>query len=219
MTTLNIPSGYSWEDFELCRIPEHLHESAMRCIAEGDVEGFLFLTCSPGRMGFFIDNEVPLWEMGLYEKGLLFAFTSVTMDNRHFPLHQIRRLFRMADRERLLAAGDPLPGKGPFTIYRGVSGRGSKRWIRGMSAFHSQYRPPTLPLRRRPPVLTSQSRLLSQLQSPAPLFGPMPASISRTPSTSRPPAESLLSIGVLSRPIGSRLIWTKAPESLAATQA
>ncbi len=133
MTTLNIPSGYSWEDFELCRIPEHLHESAMICIAEGNVEGFLSLTSSPDRMDFLIENEDLLLDRGLYERGLLFAFTSVAMDNRHFPLHHTRRLFRMAKRERLLAAGDPLPGRGPFTIYRGVSGRGSKRWIRGMS--------------------------------------------------------------------------------------
>jgi hypothetical protein len=33
----------------------------------------------------------------------------------------IRELFETADKDRLLAAGDPLPGDEPFTIYRGTS--------------------------------------------------------------------------------------------------
>ncbi len=31
------------------------------------------------------------------------------------------------------AAGDPLPRRGPYTIYRGVSGRGSARYVKGIS--------------------------------------------------------------------------------------
>ncbi len=39
----------------------------------------------------------------------------------------------MADRERLRAAEGPLPGPGPFTVYRGVAGRGRQRNVRGFS--------------------------------------------------------------------------------------
>lgn len=39
-----------------------------------------------------------------------------------------------ADRKALRAAGDPLPGPGPFTVYRGVSGEEpEERRIRGLS--------------------------------------------------------------------------------------
>ena len=46
----------------------------------------------------------------------------------------------MADSERLRACGDPLPGHGPFTIFRGVAGRGSARRVRGLSWTGSQER-------------------------------------------------------------------------------
>lgn len=42
-------------------------------------------------------------------------------------------MFALADRDLLLSAGDPLPGPGPFTIFRGVSGRTQARRIRGLS--------------------------------------------------------------------------------------
>jgi len=45
----------------------------------------------------------------------------------------IRFLFELADRERLLQEGDPLPDDGPFTVYRGVAGHGAKRRLRGIS--------------------------------------------------------------------------------------
>jgi hypothetical protein len=42
-------------------------------------------------------------------------------------------LFSLADRARLLACGDPLPGAGPFTVYRGVAGHGPARRVCGYS--------------------------------------------------------------------------------------
>jgi hypothetical protein len=38
----------------------------------------------------------------------------------------------MADRAKLLAAGEPLPGAAPFTLYRGVAGNTSARRVRGI---------------------------------------------------------------------------------------
>ena len=44
----------------------------------------------------------------------------------------LRGLLADADPHRLRAAGDPLPGPGPFTLYRGVHGRGPARKVRGL---------------------------------------------------------------------------------------
>lgn len=45
----------------------------------------------------------------------------------------LEEFFLEADPDKLLAAGDPLPGPGPFTIYRGISGGGEERRERGFS--------------------------------------------------------------------------------------
>ena len=45
----------------------------------------------------------------------------------------IQFMFDWADRDKLRAAGDPLPGPGPFTVYRGVGRERSERQVDGMS--------------------------------------------------------------------------------------
>jgi hypothetical protein len=77
------------------------------------------------------DNATLLQRRGLYERALLRAF----IDTNHatFSLSDLRQLFETADRARLRAAGDPLPGSGPFTLYRGVAGQEPHRRVRGLS--------------------------------------------------------------------------------------
>jgi hypothetical protein len=77
------------------------------------------------------DNRSLLQGRGVYERQLLFAF--VHSNHVHWSLAALRELFRSADRARLRAAGDPLPGHGPFTIYRGVAGHESARRVCGLS--------------------------------------------------------------------------------------
>lgn len=49
-------------------------------------------------------------------------------------MSELQELFGSANREALRAAGDPLPGPGPFTVYRGVSGEEhEERRVRGLS--------------------------------------------------------------------------------------
>jgi hypothetical protein len=44
-----------------------------------------------------------------------------------------RSVLALADKTKLRAHSDPLPGPGPFTLYRGVAGIGARRGHRGMS--------------------------------------------------------------------------------------
>jgi hypothetical protein len=64
---------------------------------------------------------------------LLVAYEKTRTNFSGWPLAGVKLLFRIADRKKLLESGEPLPGDGPFTIYRGVSGRGAARRIRGIS--------------------------------------------------------------------------------------
>jgi hypothetical protein len=66
-----------------------------------------------------------------YERELLSAF--IRTNHATWTIPNLRHLFRKADPARLRAAGDPLPGSGPFTVYRGVAGRGRDRLVRGLS--------------------------------------------------------------------------------------
>lgn len=77
-------------------------------------------------------NRSVLKSRGFYERALLDSF--VRTNHAHWALSELRELFESADRKALRAAGDPLPGPGPFTVYRGVSGEEpEERRIRGLS--------------------------------------------------------------------------------------
>lgn len=71
-------------------------------------------------------------QFGILEDAFLHAITA-TRTNNHVDHALIDSLVKRLDRARLLAAGDPLPGSGPWTIYRGVAGHGRARRIRGYS--------------------------------------------------------------------------------------
>jgi len=78
-------------------------------------------------------NQGVLKVQGAYEPALLSAWIDTRTNHHYVPRWVVDDLFRSADRERLRAAGDPLPSVGPFTLYRGVSGRGRARRVRGIS--------------------------------------------------------------------------------------
>lgn len=77
-------------------------------------------------------NVSLLKELDLYERGLLDALIA-SRTNNYVHRDKIPLLIEHADRAKLLAAGAPLPGPGPFLLYRGVAGRGSARRVRGLS--------------------------------------------------------------------------------------
>jgi hypothetical protein len=105
----------------------------MTALENRDALGFLIKASNEYSLDLVYWNISTLQSLGIYEVTLLHAFTATRTNNRKWPIHELRYLFEAADRARLKAAGDPLAGSGPFTIYRGVAGRGPARCVRGFS--------------------------------------------------------------------------------------
>ena len=114
-------------------IPAQLRAEAVTRWKAGDAVGFLILAGNTYALDLVVYNMQALKASGLYEEALLPAFIATSTNNAHWPLTDLRKLFQEADRERLRAVGSPLPGPGPFTIYRGVAGKGRARRVRGLS--------------------------------------------------------------------------------------
>ncbi len=108
-------------------------KQAVTAIETGDVRLFLMSASNEHSLDLVWRNVDTLKGRGLYERALLCAFTATRTNNRGWSLDALRLLFRIADRDVIRAIGDPLPGPGPFTIYRGVAGNGSARRVRGVS--------------------------------------------------------------------------------------
>lgn len=106
---------------------------AKEALAKDDVLSIIRYMPNTRCLGFVVDNIQALKSHGLFEKALLYAYTITRTNFSNWSVFVINYLFNLADRKKLLECGDPLPGDGPFTIYRGVSGRGPARRIRGIS--------------------------------------------------------------------------------------
>jgi len=111
-----------------------MEEEAQKMLSQGDIEGVLGLLGDGARLDFVCDKAPMLREHGLFERALLDAWTGARTNIRNWSPSFTKSIFgKIADRERLLAAGQPLPGKGPFTLYRGVAGLGASRRVHGIS--------------------------------------------------------------------------------------
>jgi hypothetical protein len=114
-------------------MPESLRSGAITALCAGDVEGFFCAASNEYSLDLLSRNMSALQDAGLYERALLLAFTATRTNNSRWPLGLLRFLFEVADRAKLLDAGDPLPVGDRFTLYRGVAGRGRARRVRGLS--------------------------------------------------------------------------------------
>jgi hypothetical protein len=119
-------------EFNLNRVPEGLRKLARERLEAGDIIGALSTMENMVCPFFVFDNVIPLKDAGLLEIATITAWNGVRFNRRHTgPIFPI--LFEYADREKLRNYGDPLPGTGPFKIYRGCSGTGRARKVRGYS--------------------------------------------------------------------------------------
>jgi hypothetical protein len=111
---------------------EHRHQ-AWNALAEGNVRAFIFHGQGSGGLWLVWLNAGLLLRLGGYELALLDAYTDGRSNHRDWSLRQLHQLFGLADRAKLRAAGEPLPGPGPYTLYRGVAGPARHRRVRGYS--------------------------------------------------------------------------------------
>jgi hypothetical protein len=124
---------HSVQEPNLSHIVPELWDLARQAFASRNISRFLGYTCNERRLALLVDNIAVIRALGLYERALFDALIETRTNHREWPLPFLRQLLASANRERLLALGDPLPGSGPFTVYRGVAGRGPVRRIRGLS--------------------------------------------------------------------------------------
>lgn len=109
-------------------------QQAQEAFDEGDVTTFILSAASnQSALALVFDNIDQLKERGIFEPALLEAFTGCRTNHHGWDPRTINALFDLADRDKLRAAGDPLPGPGPFTLYRGVAGSGTARRPDGLS--------------------------------------------------------------------------------------
>ncbi len=122
-------------EIDLDLIADSLREKAVEALEAGDVLGYLGKAAGGNTwwLDIVAQNATALRERGLYEEALLHAWSSTRMNHAHQSLYLIRWLFSLADPTKLRALGDPLPGPGPFILYRGVAGVGARRRVRGVS--------------------------------------------------------------------------------------
>jgi len=111
-----------------------LYANAQAAIANRDAIGFNATAINrESALALVCDNMAILKAAGIYEACLLHAFTGCRVNHRQWSERVISGMFDYGDRAAFLAAGNPLPGPGPFRIYRGVSGHGRARRLHGLS--------------------------------------------------------------------------------------
>ncbi len=114
------------------RVPEALRARAERAFEERDLRAMLGTIGTMISPFFIFDNLSVLKEFDLLERAVIAAWVNTRASPVHdesvFPI-----LFAYADRGKLRACGDTLPGSGPFVLYRSCAGKGRVRNVRGYS--------------------------------------------------------------------------------------
>jgi len=114
-------------------IPLDLRDKARESLKGGNWQGFFLSASNTDSLFLLFKNVQAFKNQSIYEPALLHALTITRTNNSDCPTSFLRSMIAIADLSRLRAAGAPLPGPGPFTVYRGVAGRGRQRRVRGLS--------------------------------------------------------------------------------------
>ncbi len=129
-------------DLDLSLVPEGAFEQVPEMWQAGDIAGILFTMGDNDGFEFVFSNLDPLKRAGLYESALFQAYIGIRLcppnlidktGIRRLTPHELQSLFQFADRCKLRKQGDPLPGEGPFTLYRGVMNIHNTKNIRSIS--------------------------------------------------------------------------------------
>ena len=119
-------------DLWLEAIPPADRPGAVAAFNERNLDGFLRFAPPTSAMGLVAENQQALVDCGLYEKGLLIAYSEA--QTGRYSQEYLVGLFEAGDPAKLRAAGDPLPNQASFTLYRGVRGYSDEgRVVRGLS--------------------------------------------------------------------------------------
>jgi hypothetical protein len=123
-----------FDSMSLNLVPPVLHDRLYQALATHDADTLLTLLPRAHALDFLQFNTEQLGRAGIFEKVLLAAYAGAR-DILYSPVsdRELARLLDKANRLLLRAAGNPLPGRGPFTLYRGVDYRGPHRLVRGFS--------------------------------------------------------------------------------------
>lgn len=113
-------------------VEPQLAQHALCELQDGD-PGFLVCFSSGAALHVVFDLLPLLKHHKIYEQCLMSAYVGARINHARVPADIVSFLFGQANKNTLRQAGDPLPGPGPFVLYRGVSGHGRARRIRGFS--------------------------------------------------------------------------------------
>ena len=121
-------------DLDLHSIEPVCQRQAIEAFDDQDGGAFACTGYSWGAtLAVVVHNFRVLKQRGMLEAALIEGYTGCKRDHRRWSLSVIQFLFDQCDRDKLRAIGAPLPGPGPFTVYRGVYRNGRQRQIRGFS--------------------------------------------------------------------------------------
>jgi hypothetical protein len=106
----------------------------------------------------WILQELEWFDKAALAKAVLAAINMRKGNNSRIPEAQIHYWLMRVGRDAMLAAGEPLPGAGPFLLYRGIAGRGKLRRPRGFcwtdSFDKAEWFAKRFPLLEDPTILT-----------------------------------------------------------------
>lgn len=119
-------------ELNLRAVPPELHDQAREAFSNGDGRAFAYIAIG-NKLQVVVANLRALKERGIYEQSLLAAFTGCKVNHHGWSEDWMDFMFGYANPILLRAAGGPLPGRGPIVLYRGISGTGRARRLRGYS--------------------------------------------------------------------------------------
>jgi hypothetical protein len=98
--------------------------AAAAALARRDINAFIGAGFPRRRPSLVYSNREQLRRMGLLEQAVVRSLDYAFDSFHDLPIDRRLEMIEMCDRGRLRAAGKPLPGEGPFKVFRGVCGVG-----------------------------------------------------------------------------------------------